>query len=68
MQSIMQATMLVQVMMRTTNDGGARDITSFFSDESYKERPWVCLNIACESPSLFPWHLISFQLVPTYVR
>jgi hypothetical protein len=67
MQTIMQVTMLVQAMMQTIGDGGVHDNTSIFSNESYKERPWVCLDITCESPSLFSWHLISFQFVPTYV-
>jgi hypothetical protein len=47
-------------------DGGVFDITSLFS-ESHKERPWAYLDIACESPSIFPGHLISFQLVPRYI-
>jgi len=52
--------MLVQAMMYATGDGGVHDITSLSSNESHKERPWVCSDITCESPSPFPWHLISF--------
>jgi len=49
-------------MMQTMGDGGVYDITSLSSDESHKERPWACLDITCESPSLFPWHLINFLI------
>ena len=66
--------MLVQVMMQVTmlmqaiGDGGICDITSPSKDESHKERPWVYSDIKCENPSLLPWHLISFRLIPTYVH
>ncbi len=50
---MMQVTMLVQTMMQATGDGGVRNITSPFSDESHKEWPWVCPNIASENLSLF---------------
>jgi len=67
MQAMMQVIMLVQMMMQTTSDDDAYDITSLFNDESHKERLWVCSDIACENLSFFPWHLISFRLVPMYV-
>jgi hypothetical protein len=59
-QTMMQTIMLVHVIMQVMGDGGVRDITSHFRNESHKERPWACSNITCESFSFFPWHLISF--------
>ncbi len=67
MQAIMQVIMFVQTMMQATSDGGAYDITSPFNDESHNARLWVCSDITCENLSFFPWHLISFRLVPMYV-
>jgi hypothetical protein len=55
-------------MMQAMDDGGVCDITSPSSDESHKEWPWACLDIACESPSLFPWHFMSFLLVSMFIR
>jgi hypothetical protein len=59
---------MLQTMMQAMGDSGVYDITSPSNDESHKEQPWACLNTACESPSLFPWHLISSRLVPKYIR
>jgi hypothetical protein len=56
---MMHATMMMQAMMQLMVDGGVHDITSHFSDEFHKELPWLCLDIACERLSFFPWHLIS---------
>ncbi len=64
---MMHAIMLVQVIMQVMGDGGVRDITSPFNDKSHKEQPWAYSNITCESFSFFPWHLISFRLIPKYV-
>jgi hypothetical protein len=60
--------MLMQVMMQAMGDDGVHDTTSPSSDESHKEWFRACSDIPCESPSLFPWHLISFQLIPKYVH
>jgi hypothetical protein len=60
MQTMMQVAMLVQAMMEVMNDGGVCDIISPSSNKFHKEWLDVCSSIACESPSLFPWHLISF--------
>jgi hypothetical protein len=54
-------------MMQMMGDGGVFDIISLFSEESHKERLWAYSHIACESPSFFPGHLISSQLVPKYI-
>jgi hypothetical protein len=47
---MMQTTMLVQTMMQAMGNGDVHDITSFTNDESHKEKPCACSNIACESP------------------
>jgi hypothetical protein len=65
---MMQTTMLVQAMMQEMGDGGVYDIASHSNNEFQKEWPWACLDITCESPSFFRGHLISFQLVPKYIR
>ncbi len=60
MQMMMQSTMLVHTMMQMMGDGGVYDITSLSNNESNNEQPWACLDTTYESPSFFPWHLISF--------
>jgi hypothetical protein len=59
--------MMMHVMMQAMNDDDVYDITSLSNDESHKEHLWACLDIACKSPSNFPWHFISSQLVTMYI-
>ncbi len=64
-QTMMEVIMLVQAMTQAMGDGGVCDITSLFNDEFHKDRPWVCSDIACESPLLAFNKIFTSSQVPS---